>query len=114
MLQVDGRPFAEVGLRYGLCSDILLDTAEPISLIAQVLMGKGENDDTQLSPPSKMLVVIEEIIAALAPGPRVYTGVLSGLRGRQLAYGPVERLRSMVFRSNGERFLRDERADDGL
>jgi len=61
-----------------------------------------------------MFVVIEEIIAALAPGPSVYTGILAGLWRRQLAYGPAERLWSMGFGGDGERFLRNKRADDGL
>ena len=41
VLQVDGRPFAEVGLRYSSCSDIPLGTAGPISLMTIDLVEKG-------------------------------------------------------------------------
>ena len=41
----------------------------------------GRGEDPQLSPPHKVLVVVEEVIAALTPGSGVYAGVLPWLRG---------------------------------
>jgi len=46
--------------------------------------------DVQFFPPLEVLVVVEEIIAALAPGAVVYTAVLTWSGGIGLAEGPGE------------------------
>lgn len=51
----------------------------------------------QFLPPLEVLVVIEKVVAALAPGAGVNTAVLAGFRVVSLTEGPGERGGNMAF-----------------
>ena len=82
------RPFAEVGFCYFTCS-----AGNDQSLVRwngkRAVVGRRES--IQFLSPLKMLVVVEEVIPALAPCTVIYGSILTRFRALDLADRAVQR-----------------------
>ncbi len=82
-------PFAEVGLADGCRPEIVkerrINSLSLERLRVRRRIGGRRDGGIQLFPPFKMLIIVEKVIAALAPGAGIYAAVLAWLGRTRLA-----------------------------
>ena len=90
-------PFAEIGLGDGFCPEDKIFVNIRYGSKMGLGIGVGGRRRLQLSPALKVLVVVDEVVATLAPCAGVYAAVFAGSGWFALAQGAVERFGVVVF-----------------